>query len=375
MKDPLPILWSSLVDDPSVSVTKKNFRDLTSYNWLKGKTSTIAVPGHPPIWKPKPAGEATQLKKDKGRTFVNENAARCPVYPMEPLFRSLAISAPDFDFGPISLIIDRASLRRLLEFATGQAPKKKFTLNVQRFGGLTMIFNHSEKPKAKGGFGGYGDGFENAFTRWPKGLEHSTRHHRVVEYEFGGMQMLVRFEADAAIMQEDAKEGLPIGWATSDGQIHPTPDGSSIAVCRSGSAISYTSIAEMKTRHSGKGRNMGAIYPQIWFSNTQHIIIGTHKDGLFSDVVPTDVRVDCPERQYEGNDGSLGDWELKNRVQLSKLGDMLRKICNVAEGHQEAFTVRYVDRTMLEVKRQPNKVWLPRDVVQWIGGSSTTANC
>lgn len=44
---------------------------------------------------------------------------------------------------------------------------------------------------------GYGHEFEKAFTIFDQDLTNSSSHHRIVQCNLGGMNCLVRFEADA----------------------------------------------------------------------------------------------------------------------------------------------------------------------------------
>src|SRR5690606_33811335 len=126
---------------------------------------------------------------------------------MEPVFRSIAVSQPDFSFDDVAIVTDRATLRRLLAFASADripGREKKFVINVQRFGGLTLLSKYTKKPTCyvTEGTGGYGQEFEKAFTTWPKGLGNSSCHYRIVQYSFCGIEMIVSFETDATIHQE-----------------------------------------------------------------------------------------------------------------------------------------------------------------------------
>jgi len=58
------------------------------------------------------------------------------------------------------------------------------------------------EPKATGTvvdgeFRGFGHAFEKEFTKYTKGLELSTGHHRICRYKFSGLNVLCRFSADA----------------------------------------------------------------------------------------------------------------------------------------------------------------------------------
>ncbi|RPA74633.1 hypothetical protein BJ508DRAFT_366103 [Ascobolus immersus RN42] len=383
------ILWSSVTANPSLSPSKSEFEPLTSYNWLKTSRPTIAVPGHPAVWSPKPAGTKTRLLPDRGGNFINENAARCETYPMEPLFRALEVSNPDFSFATTSIITDRASLRRLLEFASGSRPSRIFAINVQRFGGVTMLFTHTNTPRIRGGPGGYGEGFEKEFARWPQGLENSSRHHRVIRYTFCGMEMIVRYEADVVIGEgEDHKvdedhdatddqqaisnmlSSLSINTDSPKKQPSQSINGSNFTVQKLGKLVPNSHTAEMKTHAVGNKnfyKKMKAAYPQLWFSHTPNLIIGMHNNGVFEDVKVLDVRGKDSVRMSKENDGFV-QWENNNQHNLRKLRSLLSQICEIATRRKEALIVSYVSKELLKVDPYPKRSWLPEDIIMWIGG-------
>jgi hypothetical protein len=43
---------------------------------------------------------------------------------------------------------------------------------------------------------GYGHEFEKAFLKFEEELKDRSTHHRIIEYEIGGMKWVVRYEAD-----------------------------------------------------------------------------------------------------------------------------------------------------------------------------------
>jgi len=49
---------------------------------------------------------------------------------------------------------------------------------------------------------GYGHAFPEAFTTWESEVITSASHQRVIKYAFGGMKLLVRFEADGYLSRD-----------------------------------------------------------------------------------------------------------------------------------------------------------------------------
>ena len=180
----------------------------TSYNWLEAAqaTPTIAVPGSPNLWIT-PATHR-QVKKDQGLVYINQNAARHPQYPLEPIFRAMDITDPQYDIRETHVVTDRNNIRKLLAFIdpnTTTNGQKAFTFNVEMIKD-TALFQR-EEAKSTGFIGprehqGFGHNFEKAFT--VSKVKGSTGHHRVVSYFFGGLKCLVRYEVDGYVKNEPA---------------------------------------------------------------------------------------------------------------------------------------------------------------------------
>jgi hypothetical protein len=51
-----------------------------------------------------------------------------------------------------------------------------------------------------------GHAFPDRYTRWQKGIEGSVSHQRIVSYQFAGLKLLVRFEADGYLEDEVGRE-------------------------------------------------------------------------------------------------------------------------------------------------------------------------
>lgn len=62
---------------------------------------------------------------------------------------------------------------------------------------LTRWEKETSQLIAENQFGGYGHSFERDFTKHTKGLEGSSAHKRLSRYSFGGLNIMVRFSADA----------------------------------------------------------------------------------------------------------------------------------------------------------------------------------
>lgn len=160
-------------------------------------------------WTPPPL--PAWLNPDTGIYYIDQNAYRWPTSPLEPALRALFTLHPTFDLNPIDLITDRNNLRKLFRFACGNPQFMhdfKFYIEVIN---KTVLVTRWEKRTAsfvaEGEFRGFGHSFEKEFTKYTKGLEGSTGHHRMAKYSFGGLNMMVRFSVDAFLGSKDMPGG------------------------------------------------------------------------------------------------------------------------------------------------------------------------
>ncbi|KAK3984548.1 hypothetical protein QBC44DRAFT_252700 [Cladorrhinum sp. PSN332] len=334
------------------------FNQLASYSWWNKPTPTISVPGSPPLWSPPVTPRPLDL--DSGTVYIDQNAARCPTSPLEPLFRALFITNPDFSLSNIDLVTDGNNIRKLLRFVQGSS-SEPFRIRVEVAGHdgrkRTAIFTRVE-PKTVdviNGFQGYGRNFENAYTR--KSVE-MTGYHRVVGYDFGGLRCLVRYEMDAYVggkqvggvddILSDAVRGLSLSGSESE----TTATG--LTILRSGGTadVDASSTLEIKTRAATRTLDMEEVFPQLWVSQTPNLAVGYHRTGgTFTDVRVRDVTDDIPR------------WEAVNRVALEKLAALLANIIDVvkkAEG--SGAVIEYSGGSSLRIVAEDGQRALPEDL-------------
>jgi hypothetical protein len=167
------------------------------------------------------------LSPDVGESFIDQNAARNPNSPLEPLFRSLFALKPNFDMSNIDLVSDRNNIRKLLRFVTSSS-KDTFEIKVEIVGNGTTLFTRvspNSTTMARGNMG-YGHNFENAITKDHVG----TGHHRIVSYQLGGMMMINRHEVDGYLDEKYDQFGeidftLPTGFSAAAGPAIREPVG------------------------------------------------------------------------------------------------------------------------------------------------------
>jgi hypothetical protein len=233
------------------------------------------------------------LPRDKGHFLIDQNSLKATKYPFEPLFQALSITKPHFDFNHVDLVTNRNSLRKLFNFAAGMhIDSFRVDLNTIH---NTLFLTRRERNLRQYLSGnkdsGFGHNFEREISKLEPGLEDSTSHHRVIRYQMGSLNCVVRFEVDICCPytesdhQKDRLESTEFTDVTSSLEKLTIGDDSKdarIRVIQRGHHTPSSAAAEVKT---SSGRNKLALsLPQLWFGRTRHFICGYHKDGHFTKI-------------------------------------------------------------------------------------------
>lgn len=314
------------------------------------------VPGSPPLWSPPSAPQ--KLAPDSGLVYIDQNAARNPRFPLEPLFRALYADDPYFQVGDIDLVTDRNNILKLLRFARGSS-SDAFQIRVEISGSRTALFTRVEAKTTDiiQGFRGYGHTFEQAYTEAERG---SSAHHRIVGYNLGGMKCIVRHETDGYVVDDksvkevvasglsDALEGLSISKPDEIG------NSSAITIVKTGGrAVDSSSILKIKTRAAGHELDMAEVCSQLWVSQTRKLVVGYHRNGLFDNIQLRDMT------------DRIRQWEMANKKDLGKLACLLAKIIGVVKRSGDRGTlVDYSGGERLSIIAGDGKRALPDDLYQ-----------
>lgn len=338
-----------------------NVKHLSSYNWIDAPTPTIAAPGSPPLWSN--PNVPRQVKKDRGHVYIDQNAARCPDSPLEPLFRALYITDPLFDIIPIDLISDRNNLRKLLSFVdldVNEFPVKAFTINAELIGNTVLFGRQEEKVEEYIGpadFQGYGREFEKAYTT-PSGPR-STGHHRIISYDFGGFRLLVRYEADGctesvpmthADERKSGDDDLAQRLESMSLNQSTVSSRSKLTVREEGYVAPSESILEIKTRVRHKPISIERVAPQLWISQTSKLVRAYHIVGKFE--IP---RVEDVGRKIKG-------WEESNQKSLKILAALIAKIITLVKKHSRVIVKYEPEREKLIFQTSNEGKMLPDDL-------------
>jgi hypothetical protein len=341
----------------------KNVRHLSSYNWLDRSTATIAVPGSPPLWSaPK---TSLKLQKDSGLYYINQNQGRYPESPLEPLFRALYITNPSFDIRSVDVVTDRNNIRKLLAFINSNlAPGdlEPFAISVEIIG-TTALFRRDETAVTRfiepHEFRGFGHEFEKACTA--EQVVDSTGYHRIIEYQFGGLHFVVRYEADGYVdgaktdslqiktSQDDplaaSMRVLSLSPATTIPNINPAP--SKLVITEEGRAVSLQSILEIKTRAIRRPLAVPEVAAQLWVSQTSKLVRAYHQHGKFE--VP----------KVEDVEAQVKRWEELNQNDLKRLASLIKMISNVAKQSGGKVNIKYEGGSKLLLYRADRGDMLP----------------
>ncbi|KAL7279612.1 hypothetical protein ACG7TL_006018 [Trametes sanguinea] len=354
------------------TVKPENLRYIGSYNWKDETTPTIIVPGSPPIWRDRAL--PYRVPFDTGIVMVDQNNFRMDVM--------AADGTTSVDWGAVDIITDRNGLRKLLRWLahTGQDSLKEFRIDLQLGGNKTVLMHRWEKrmrenvvpPK-----GGCGHNFEHESTSAAPGCQGSTGHHRIVQYDLGGLKMVVRFEVDActagpvaargnqpalrggarirvAAGVDDLTDALTgLGVSSTSTTASESSGASSIDVIRAGSVVPQDSIIELTSRSARYIHefNWDEKYPQLVLSQTPHLYLGGHDRGTFQHI-----------HKYRLGGSELQNVERASQQIFKQLVSILRTIQQLLKDHGGQGSLSVVcqwDGTLQVYKRTSNAGLLP----------------
>lgn len=302
---------------------------VASYNWLNDKQPTIVIPGMPPQWTPLHVPQ--RLKQDSGPYFRDPNAARYPDYPMASVVRAVLETDSEFDTAGTDVFACGSTLGNLLRFARGI--DKAFRFHVEVVGETVFFIRKENDPKEViKDIKGFGHTFPEAYTTWDHSVKGSETHQRIIRYEFGGLNCLVRFEGDGYIREaseaedtvslkthvnqgglleafQDAKIGQSLNTTGSK------PD--ALKIKHGGSAVPQQSIFDLKTRSSRYQRtsDMSDIHPALWIKQISNFILAYHDgSGLFEDIRVQNVKNDVQAWARDNKDGIRRFASLLNEI-------------------------------------------------------------
>ncbi|WEW56798.1 hypothetical protein PRK78_002252 [Emydomyces testavorans] len=334
-------------EDPgSAKITDSQYAG--SYNWLADKVPTILIPGAPPIWTPIKGPH--KLKQDDGEFFRDQNSARWPKHPLEPAIRSVFEFNPRLKPDEIDVVTCAGTIGNIFKFASSLSWTFKF--DMEKVGNTVFMVRKERTPdEVIKGIYGYGHTFHEANTSWDPSVKGSVSHQRILRYKFGGLNLLVRYEADGFLADMVHKEDEPFEiverqtktsdinsliQATGAHKIteNDVAEHSNLRIHHAGCIIPQEALLDIKTRHEDNEIDMPIQLPRLWARQVRNFILAYHKDGFFdNNVTVQDLSADIEK------------WEQDNKLTLSLVAAIMKRL--IAE-------INKAESGKLEVQRNKN---------------------
>ena len=319
-------------------------------------------------WTPPPAPPA--LSPDSGARFIDQNADQNPGSPLESLISAVHTSELGFDFSSIDIITDRHAIRKLFRFMDGehstaeQGHRAAFKFIVEVLGNTELFTLKGEATRDDGvkirnlryknrKGQGYRDAFDEYYTKIPAAARGSTSHHRILRYNFGGLNFLVRYSADAYLEDEVVSEQVSdnidekrprdlISRLKSTSLSAPPPSNTNnfnkrVTVVKGGRVVPQPATLELVTRNSTTPFYLINRMADLWVSQTQKFATCRYwvswedeiPKAAFNDIDLIDIK------------SRLEEWERANNRTLKKLATLLKQIIASARAFNKPCIVSF----------------------------------
>ncbi|OLN96711.1 hypothetical protein CCHL11_02291 [Colletotrichum chlorophyti] len=329
---------------PSARVTDCRF--VASYNWLDKPKPSILVPGAPAQWTPR--SEPRKLSEDNGIYYRDKNAARYPDHPMEAAARAIMTMHPAPATKQVDIVACGSTLGNLLRFVRGE--DRPFRILVEIVGNAVHLIRRENSPtETIPDVRGYGHAFPKANTTWDKCVRRSVSHQRLLQYDFGNLNFIIRHEGDGYLedkfgwslngtkIQADIEkrtiEELIDGLRTHEAKLETGSQQSEMQMQSGGYQVPQKAIFDLKTRSIKRKDEdfLGEELPRLWVAQTPNFILAYHERGTFTDINNMDVSE------------KVNDWEKSMNKELSLLAALLHRLVGIARSQRG---------TRLEISRQ-----------------------
>lgn len=295
---------------------------------------------------------------------------------MEPAVQSILASHPEYDTSAVDVFACGSTMGNLVRFV--HAKSHPFCFVVHMVGNTAFLLRREHSPTMLiDGVVGFGHSFPEAYTTWDADVKGSSSHQRVLEYKFGGLKFLVRFESDGYLGDEEPLSGgakkqsdpAPLADAMAGllkedgapGDPHPRVEAR-------GHLIGQSSVFDLKTRSIRKVDDdvLAEELPRLWVRQISKFILAFHRSGVFEDIRVQDVAVKVQE------------WEAGSTSTLTKLSAVIRKIIATAQQlPSQKLEIRGTDEGTLEVHAVGDQGWdaLPqRLMAMWTADADEEAD-
>lgn len=306
---------------------------------------------------------------------------------MEPVIRSIFEARPDFNAQEVDVVGCGSTLGNLLRFARNVETEKPFRFLVEVVGKTVFLIRRENSPKEViADIRGYGHSFPEGNTTWDADLQSSDTHQRIIRYQLGHLNTIIRFEADGYLAekvpakktyaspanQEVNEDFLVSALAGNTISAHTPKNSDNLKVTRGQGSVPQSSVFDLKTRSIKKKHHDTTLsdqIPRLWIRQIPFLVLAYHDHGLFrsEEVKVRDITLD------------VARWESDNKGDVRKLIGLIEKITNVAKATpRRKLEVRYRYGLGLELREQVEGVAsvLPIDLAaQWADQGSRTESC
>ena len=296
---------------------------------------------------------------------------------MAPVVRSIFEARPDFKSQEVDVFGCGSTFGNLLRFARNVETEKSFRFLVEAVGETVFLIRRENSPKAViADIRGYGHSFPEANTTWDSDVQSSETHQRIIRYQLGHLNTMIRFEADGYLAEKvPAKETytspengevnedvLVSALAGNTISAHTSKNSDSLKVNRGQGYVPQSAVFDLKTRSIKRKHHDITVsdqIPRLWIRQIPFFILAYHDCGLFKSKEIT-VRNIKPD---------VARWESDNKGDVRKLIGLIKKIANVVKATPgRKLAVRYRYGLGLELREQIEGVAsvLPNDLAaQW----------
>jgi hypothetical protein len=241
-------------------------------------------------------------------------------------------SDPTFPTSTIDIFACGSTLGHLLRYVRNI--EGIFRFSVELIGDTVFFVRKENSPRELlENIHGFGHTFPEAYTTWDDDVKGSESHQRIVQYTFGGLRFLVRFESDG-YLGSGSSSAPPTVSPTSEDLVQAMgktsvsqtiDDGNAVLnTITGGGEVQQAFVFDLKTR-SGKWKksfDMANILPQLYVKQIPNFILAYHDGaGLFP---KENVEVHNLEKELES-------WEEKNKEALRRLAILLHKIVKIVK--------------------------------------------
>lgn len=232
---------------------------------------------------------------------------------------------------------------------------------------LFLIRRENSPTELIQGVRGYGHTFPEACTTWDFDVKLSTSHQRLLRYNFGGLDLLVRFEADGYLPMPNNEASTPLFSPTKtsgplgiddltesfkaskvETEKNTTISSSghdTLTVKHTGKDVGQESIFDLKTRALWKKSQdlLSEEIPRLWVAQISNFVAAYHEKGEFKpeNIVIQNVKADVIK------------WEKDHKSSLAQLAALLHILISKARELKDGrFEICRSEGGALELRRQ-----------------------